>query len=52
MSNDNGAPQVAVNVQQSPPAVTITLGDIYEKLVVVETKLAPILDPDVGVVAR
>jgi hypothetical protein len=32
--------------------VTITLTDIYEKLIVVETKLAPILDPDVGVMAK
>lgn len=32
--------------------MVITLADIYEKLIVVETKLAPILDPEVGVIAR
>lgn len=51
MSETNGAPPVQVNVQQSQ-GVVITLADIYEKLIVVETKLAPILDPEVGVMAR
>lgn len=50
MSDEQQIPHVSVNVQQ--PGVTITLADIYEKLIVVETKLAPILDPDVGVMAK
>ena len=41
-----------MNEHDGVPGVTITLADIYEKLIVVETKLAPILDPDVGVIAR
>ena len=49
MSDNPTPPQTVVNVQ--PPGVTIGLVEIYDKVVALDAKLTPLVDPQVGVVA-